>query len=437
MNQKQNRSYTRESANFSRPRRGIVIPNRNRPTAGQILPRPRVTLKGGPSVAHPLASREWLGFVDELIPNYVKQEYSPQNSWKNRPFNETDARFFSRGIRELSELFTEYRPQGLPPYFDHPKYRSSYLLYFLPLQAAKFLTLFNLHSEAITAALKHAEKTGCLRILDLASGPGTASLALLLFLLESAAKLPLQKINKIELTWVDVNPAILADGKKLVEQIALKAESSLKSKVTIEVKLIITPWWKSFSNRTVSSESYSLVLMGNVLNEAKNNVGSMNHALWKNLFSLAHGGGVLFLEPAAKKSSQTLSHLRNHFFNTEIIEKTSRRIWGPCLHAEKCPLTDGRDWCHFSIPTEISGKWFKAFSRDLGSERQWLKFSYLWVTSQEYPSPTRPRDLKRVISDPMPYKTNLKTILLCEPETPGRKTISSDTRLHRGDLIRG
>src|SRR3954467_13416455 len=95
----------------------------------------------------------WLWLVDEAIPTYVKKHYSPRESWKDKPFAKEDAHFFFRGIEELSELFTEERPRNIPAYFNHPKYRSSYLLYFLPLQAAKFLTLFQMHSKAIDAAI--------------------------------------------------------------------------------------------------------------------------------------------------------------------------------------------------------------------------------------------------------------------------------------------
>src|SRR4051812_38508454 len=77
----------------------------------------------------------WLWLIDEAIPQLVKDEYSPRESWKGKPFTKEDARFFFKGIHELSELFTEERPKGMPPYFRHPKYRSAYLLYFLPLQA--------------------------------------------------------------------------------------------------------------------------------------------------------------------------------------------------------------------------------------------------------------------------------------------------------------
>jgi hypothetical protein len=61
----------------------------------------------------------WLWLVDEAIPSVVKQRYSPKEAWKKRPFSQLDAGFFFKGIKELSESFTDDRlgtvPALLPP----------------------------------------------------------------------------------------------------------------------------------------------------------------------------------------------------------------------------------------------------------------------------------------------------------------------------------
>src|SRR5258708_1057160 len=89
----------------------------------------------------------WL--IDEFIPSYVKSNYSPRESWKGKPFGKEDVQFFCKGVMELSELFTEERPRQMPAYLQHPKFRSAYLLYFLPLQMAKFITVFQMHADAL------------------------------------------------------------------------------------------------------------------------------------------------------------------------------------------------------------------------------------------------------------------------------------------------
>jgi hypothetical protein len=383
----------------------------------------------------------WQWWVDEAIPAWVKKQYSPRESWKNKPFTKEDAQFFSRGIEELSDLFTEERSRNIPAYFQHAKFRSSYLLYFLPLQAAKFLTLFDLHPEALEAALAHGRKAGVLRLADLGAGPGTASLAFLLKLLSLPLKTG-EELPPIELEWLDTNGSVMEDGKELALQIASHF-SRLRGKVTVRTH--VASWWEA--PQLLTGET-SLMLLGHVLNEAKGpdrglpqQAGAWER-LWGSLIrERARGGGVLFVEPAARVASQMLSQLRDHLFESELVEGTPRSIWGPCLHAGRCPMAEGRDWCHFSVPTRIPGQWFREFSKGLGSERQWVKFSYLWMASADAPAPQPDAKMRRVISDPLSGGagrpgSGASSVLICEPEQPARHPVSERQPLWRGDLVR-
>ncbi len=368
----------------------------------------------------------WLWLVDEAIPTWVKKNYSPRESWKDKPFAKEDAHFFSKGIQELSLLFTEERPKGMPPYFRHPKYRSAYLLYFFPLQAAKFLTLFQLHPQAIQAILNHARQARVLRVADLGAGPGTASLSFLLFWMTQDPSL-IQDIP-IELDWFDTNADVMEDGKILVEMLT---NSFPRLRGQVQVRTHVGPWWKAGSKL---KEDVSLALVGHTLNETQTLVREIDSG-WKALLDRAGGGGTLIVEPAGRRPSQILSACRDRLLELELIEKTPTQIWGPCLHAEACPLASGRDWCHFSMPAEIPGKWFRKFSEDLSSERHWVKFSYLWIASQAYPSPPLDSRLRRVISDPL-SKGPQTSVLICEPETVGRFPTSQKSGVGRGDLVK-
>ncbi|MCM2324348.1 MAG: small ribosomal subunit Rsm22 family protein [Oligoflexia bacterium] len=371
----------------------------------------------------------WTWFVDELIPTYVKKKYSPRESWKDKPFTTDDARFFFKGVNELSELFTEERPRQLPDYFAHPKFRSSYLLYFLPLQAAKFLSIFRLHSEAVRAALRHGQKDGTLHLVDLGAGPGTASLAFLLWLLDERLE-PGKELPSIELHWFDTNGAILQDGAALVEGLADQFPR-LRGKVKGHTH--VGPWWKAPAQ---FPQETSLIFFGNVLNEAvlPQKEGEASQA-WSRILERAHGGGVLVLEPALRHSAQLMSQLRDELIEVQAIEPSAQSIWGPCLHAGRCPLATGRDWCHFSVPASIPGRWFASFSKGLGSERHWVKFSYLWLASKDAPAPRPAAHLRRVVSDPIQKDRNADVVLTCEPEHPGRVRVPADSHVHRGDLI--
>jgi hypothetical protein len=317
----------------------------------------------------------WLWLVDEAIPQWVKKHYSPQESWKDKPFSLDDAKFFFKGIEELSDLFTEERPKGMPAYFQHPKYRSAYLLYFLPLQAAKFLTLFETYPQAIEASLKFAKKEGVLRIADLGVGPGTASLSFLLVLLNQKLERG-EELPPVELHWFDTQFGVMKDGQALVEQLA-NSFPKLRGKVQIFKNEL--PWWKAPSRLT---SPMALTLIGHVLNESTA-PQSEARVFWEKILNKAQGGGLLLAEPASRRPAQVLSSLRDDWIGSGLIEASPTRIWGPCLHAGACPVAQGRDWCHLSVPVQIPGRWFRGFSEALGSERQWLKYSYLWIASEQ------------------------------------------------------
>lgn len=398
----------------------------------------------------------WNWFVDQLIPTYVKKTYSPKESWKSKPFSKEDAFFFYKGIEELSELFTEERPSRLPTYFNHPKNRSAYLLYFLPLQAAKFYHLFETQTKAIDSLIQHGKKTGTIQVADLGAGPGTASIALLFYLLAHHSK-SLESFPPIHFYWFDTCRTIMLDGVNLIEEIEKEYPVlSGKIKITLEVE----PWWKSTQKLP---QELSLILMGHLLNEAQVNIGPSKpkptqasleqidteeveklerpslDPTWEKILERSKGAGLLCIEPATRKNSHTLSQLRDRIFESQTLPESPSSIWGPCLHAGKCPLATGRDWCHFSEPLKIPGKWFKEFSKALAAEKEYIKFCYLWLASADYPAPVLTKknpDLRRVISDPLRgQKGQPSSVLLCEPEQPGRLILKPQEKIWRGEII--
>lgn len=389
----------------------------------------------------------WNWFVDTAIPQHVKQAYSPRAQWRDRPFGMEDARFFSKGIRELSSLLTEERSgrsgRRVPAYFSHERFRSAYLLYFLPLQAAKFMTLFERHPRAVQAALEHGRKQGVLRLFDIGAGPGTASLAFLLSLMESGLA---HDLPPLEFQWFDQNETAMKDGVALIQALSTK----------MEAPAVVHTHSGSWSRAAamMKEKSASLTLIGHLLNELSTvkgpssgpedlpgaaTGGGLSRKDWQAFSALmneAQGGGTLIVEPAARRPSQRLSQIRDTLIEEGVIPRDASSIHGPCLHAGRCPLAIGKDWCHFSVPKEVQGRWFRYFSQQLGSIRQWLKFSYLWLASAEFPAEIAQKDLRRVISDPLITGSRGKSgVLICEPERPGRFSGASTSRLHRGDLI--
>ena len=236
----------------------------------------------------------WTNLLDELIPAFVKNRFSPQASWKNKPFSQDDVAFFSKGLMELSDFFTEDREGAkLPNYFTTAKFRSSYFLYFFALQGAKFLTLFERYPLAVEAAFQHAEKTGTLRIVDVGSGPGTASIAFLIFVLEKlAAKAPKTKTGAkvklpfaIQLVWIDHNETILKDGEQMLAEV-FNLFPEFEGSIDLDTQA--RQWWKHPKDFNFDA---SIVLFGNVLNESTDDPRIYNSGLVPFLKNL-NGAGI-------------------------------------------------------------------------------------------------------------------------------------------------
>ena len=297
------------------------------------------------------------------------------------------------------------------------------------------------------------------------------------------------QIEKIELHWCDTQPAILKDGSSLVNSFA---EQVLRLRGKVRVMTQVAPWWEFLDK---AKEPFSLSLFAHTLNEAPvsrahartratqrfssregqdGESGNEGESFRDEVQSqvamsylrplaraveLAEGGGILFIEPADKRSSLLLSGIRDALISEEIVSASADSIIGPCLHAGRCPLAFGRDWCHFSVPVQIPGKWFKRISVKLSSERNWVKYSYLWLSgnaratraikksasgilSSDILSPSvvsvaHAAGMRRVISDPIAQTgNNLATLLLCEPEVPRRVPAKVPSPYHRGDLLR-
>jgi hypothetical protein len=369
----------------------------------------------------------WTRVLDEVVPSFVKDRFSPSEAWKKKPFSKEDVNFFSKGLIELSDFFTVERTgTKLPNYFTTARFRSSYFLYFFGLQGAKFLTLYDRYPRAIDAAIREARKTGVLRVVDVGSGPGTASLAFLVKVLDRLLeeKSNLKKLPfSVSLHWIDHNEAILKDGEALLGRI-LGLYPDLEGE--IEAVLETRPWWKhprDFDFRA------SLVLFGNVLNEGSEDPRIFQQGLAPFLRDPG-GGGILLLEPAFKSAAQRIAQIRN-----EILASDSPLpLWGPCLHTGVCPLGEGRDWCHFSVPTRLPGEFFRKFSIKLGGIRDWLKFSFVWIASSDsQKEATPPTGLVRIISDPLRTPRGLEN-QVCRPE---RFTYVKTPKkpLYRGEVI--
>ncbi|MCM0605569.1 MAG: hypothetical protein KA715_05715 [Xanthomonadaceae bacterium] len=373
----------------------------------------------------------WGQFFDETVPTYVKQRYSPNPKWRDKPFSLEDLNFYAKGVKELSHLLRsdrhEVSQRQVASYFEHPKNRSAYLLYFLNLQAAKFFTMFERHSDALSKAFDIARsESRPFRVLDLGAGPGTASIALLLW---AQGK---KNCPEFELTLVDQHMPVLDDAKALLSAGRTPAK---------DIRIIRSNCY-DFRFDGV----YDFSILGHLLNETETPLARQAEYL-SLVENHTSGAGVLIVEPADKISSQNLGSLRNellgvvrHHGDEGDQAPSLKRLWGPCMHEGTCPLSQSRDWCHFSFPAEIPGKWFRQFSERLGSKREWLKFSYLWIASAKLAPPMRPAHLRLVVSEIMRQHEQTPLVLLCEPDQTKRISLdvlkTKSFKIFRGDVVK-
>jgi hypothetical protein len=92
-------------------------------------------------------------------------------------------------------------------------------------------------------------------------------------------------------------------------------------------------------------------------------------------------GFVVIIEPALKKQTRRLMHLRN-----QLIEKKKGCVLLPCLHAQECPLSrirKGREWCHQTI-TWKPPEYMRLLNQGMNREINKLKYSFLVIAKCNY-----------------------------------------------------
>lgn len=356
-------------------------------------------------------------FFDEILPTYVKSTYIPNKAWKSKPFGEEDIRFFSKGLAELSDSFTDDRERfrKSPNLYGHARFRSAYLLYYFPLQASKFRWVLDRHGMRW---LSNPAGLQTLELWDWGAGSGTASFAFLFWLLESHPEV-LKNIKTLRMIWVEPERALVQDGKNLMAEL-LKALGP--SAPTVDIQTIYSTLEHFDVGRAgvspPSSTTRRLSLFGHVWNEGLFQA-PRSMELAQQLVRLTDNH-TLFVEPAAPGIAQWLSQVRDRMIEMSASHKLPATVIGPCLHQGKCPLARGRNWCHFSTPAKLELKVWQALSRTLGPVREYIKCSYLFMggaTSSESahgaPVQADPND-RLVISDIIPGPS--PHVLLCEPD---------------------
>ncbi len=303
-----------------------------------------------------------LGLPD-LLEAHVRAHLTPPRA-RHQPLAATHAEALSL----LSGLFTQARVSLPAGYMTQPRFRAAYLLYFVPTGVATVL-----HVLQRSGVLAHL--TGRpLRVLDLGSGPLTATLALAL-----ATDAPL------DVTAVDAARQSMEDGAAILQQLRPDAK----------VRLIDGNLRDGKTLHKLSGQ-YDVILAAHVMNEWPNQTNRPAEDWLARLLAerLAPGGAVVLVEPATRHGSHKLIDIREH-----LTLESQLTILSPCMGSMPCPLAENtRDWCHAEQPWQRP-RLVTLLDDAIGHRRATLKFSHLVLA--DVPTPEPNRQLFRVIGGPM------------------------------------
>lgn len=316
---------------------------------------------------------------EDLLKAYVKETYSR----KKGAFSAGDVRFFAKGVAKLSDAFTAERGTLPKNYFNLKELRSGYILYFLPTNALKVAGLLKEFPP-------HFFK-GCKKILDLGSGPATATLGVLL---------ATQGRWTGSVTLVDQNKDILKDGQRLIERM----HQAKLSRAHMNVTSLRRDFSQGPIERSVRPEPYDLVIAMNVLNEWKDPKRRL-HLVEKLLHKyVSKKGRLLIIEPALRQQTRELMELHD-----ALLEREAGTVWAPCLHQEKCPMLadNRRDWCHSYFEWKRP-KLIEHLDELVGIRKEYLKASYLLLGTEQTPDRSKQW---RVVSGPLNSKGKTERLL--------------------------
>ena len=304
-----------------------------------------------------------LAGLPDLLEAHVRAHLTPPRA-RHQPLADVHAEALSL----LSGLFTQARIALPAGYMTQPRFRAAYLLYFVPTGAATVLHVLQRSGILDRIAARP------LRVLDLGSGPLTATLALAL-----ATDAPL------DVTAVDAARQSMEDGQAILQQ--LRPDSKVR---------LIDGNLRDGKTLHKLTGQYDVILASHVLNEWPSQTNRPAEDWLQRLLAerLAPGGAVVLVEPATRHGSHKLIGVREH-----LVAESGLTIVSPCMGSMPCPMADTtRDWCHAEQPWQRP-RLVTMLDDAIGHRRATLKFSHLVLIDQ--PPPPVNRQLFRVIGGPM------------------------------------
>jgi SAM-dependent methyltransferase len=321
------------------------------------------------------------------VPDLIASWRSSRNAKSSGSMSRSELETAGSALLALQRGLTGDRRLAGSRYMDDPDLLGAYLLYYWPisyLQAS--LALAEL---PFIPAIEPSRAR--LRILDLGSGPGPAS----------AAVLDAQAAD-YEIVLVDASRKALGLAQSIL-QCGANAPSRIESRI-LDLE----------SEAALPDGIFDLVIMGHCLNElwrGKPDALDRRSALLRRAArSLAPGGRILILEPALLLTSRELMALRDRLVGE------GWRVLSPCPGSYPCPiLAAGPERsCHAEAPWMPSEP-MASLAAAAGLDRDSVKCAYFFLSPpcEANPFEEGPIGLRRVVSDPMLNKAGRLRYILC------------------------
>ncbi|HWV45497.1 MAG TPA: small ribosomal subunit Rsm22 family protein [Nitrospira sp.] len=330
----------------------------------------------------------------------------------------------ARAVAELSRRFTKDRTHLSRTYLDDDLLRAAYLQYFLPVNLAKVQLLLD--------EMPAPEPVKGFSVLDIGSGPGTATLAVLVRWHQR--KLP----GALSVTAVDSSSRGLGQAGLLWDRYCRMAGIQEADLQTYVGNLERREW----SEQVRQKGPFDLIILANCLNEIHTKGTDLIEAktglVVECLSLLTPPGTIMIVEPALRETSRALHQVRDR-----LLQEKRCTIYSPCLHEGNCPaLEKPDDWCHeeraWEPPVSI-----QEIDEEVGFIKDALKFSYLLLRKDGKTIVDRKPDVYRVVSELRVMKGE-KRAWLCNEQ--GRQEVGRQDRLasphneafdhwHRGAIV--
>lgn len=327
-------------------------------------------------------------------------------------------------VIRLSRLLTKERASIPIAYLKDKGLRKAYLSYYLPSNLLKI----QLPLKELSLHQKNILSKEYLRILDIGSGPGSASLGVLDFFSR------LEKKPVLEFTAVDHVAENLKDAAAYFasHQERCSINASLHTLKTSVEKL--EPLLKGHQD---------LIILSNVLNELFRNdedrivrrVDILNKIMMR---FLAHDGSCIIIEPALHDTSREMLLVRDGLLAQGF------HVYSPCLMNENCPaLINPKDWCHEDVPWEPPAL-IKEIDKLAGLRKDSLKFSYVVLRKDDLSlKDIYGPDSFRIVSEPIMSKGKIEFYLcgkggrrlivrLDKDKSPANEAFGA---MERGDIV--